>query len=159
VTRERSDQEPSCGQPVATLQLDDPQATMILGLLYEKRGETERYLRSYPDYDEPKPTDSCCEFHLVRFEESLRERGVLHQRLARVQGLIETVEALTFSEEPSTSVRPDRVELVYRAAGGELIHQNVTELTDAGTAINPETGDDLEIIAVTVGHPNDRAHP
>lgn len=40
----------------------------------------------------------------------------------------------------------DEITLVYISEDGQLYYQNVSDLPDSGTLIDPETGDDLELL-------------
>lgn len=134
----------------ATLVLTQRQTSHLLSALYDKVGETKRYLSSYPSSDQPGPLDSCCAAHLERFQENLRQRAALLERQRDTQGLIDMFEAATFSEQAPLTVRPADADLVYRASDGELLRQPVSDVATVGTLIDPETGDDLEVITVSL---------
>ena len=51
---------------------------------------------------------------------------------------------------PGIGVKPEKVVLWYRDENGGLHSQSVADLVDVGTLIDPETGDDMEIVWVEV---------
>lgn len=80
-------------RPAITIRADAQAGQNLLSALYDKKFETERYLRSYPDADEgPTELDSCCRGHLFRYEMREQEAESLRQRLAELKDLIEQVE-------------------------------------------------------------------
>lgn len=42
-------------------------------------------------------------------------------------------------------ISTDEIELIYRADDGQELTQPLTDVTEVGTLIDPETGDDMEI--------------
>ncbi|MDR0592606.1 MAG: hypothetical protein LBG60_04975 [Bifidobacteriaceae bacterium] len=42
------------------------------------------------------------------------------------------------------------ITLVYRSPAGEIFHQPVSDITECGTLIDPETGDDMDLVEVLV---------
>jgi len=51
---------------------------------------------------------------------------------------------------PGIGVKPEKVTLWYQDAAGGLHPQPVTDVVEVGTLIDPDTGDDMQIIWVEV---------
>lgn len=49
-----------------------------------------------------------------------------------------------------TTVRAEKATLIYEDSEGRSYEQPLSDITEAGTLINPETGDDLEVVAARV---------
>lgn len=45
---------------------------------------------------------------------------------------------------------PSEVAVIYRSEDGEEYTQTVSDIAEVGTLIDPETGDDMEIIRVEI---------
>ncbi|MDJ0458299.1 hypothetical protein PUN71_013925 [Arthrobacter sp. NQ7] len=132
------------------------QADILLDTLVDKSVETDHYLLSCLK-DEPDKTDTCCDAHLARFEQRALQRKALLERKAEVQRLIALIEAIRPAFEASgsspvstTAVDLSGVTLVYRDAAGKTHEQPLTDIGSAGTLIDPDSGDDLELIAALV---------
>jgi hypothetical protein len=48
---------------------------------------------------------------------------------------------------------PEHATLVYRDSVGNLHEQPVVDVVEVGTLIDPETGDDMEIIGINISNP------
>lgn len=125
------------------------QADILLDTLADKSVETDHYLLSYSK-DEPDKTDTCCDAHLARFEQRALQRKALLERKAEVQHLITVVEASRSSPGSATTVDLSGVTLIYRGAAGKTYLQPLADIESAGTLIDPDSGNDLELIAALV---------
>jgi hypothetical protein len=132
------------------------QADILLDTLIDKSVESDHYLLSYPK-DEPDKTDTCCDAHLARFEQRALQRKALLERKAEVQHLIALIEAIRPAFEASgsspvstTAVDLSGVTLVYRDTAGKTHEQPLADIGSTGTLIDPDSGDDLELIAALV---------
>lgn len=54
--------------------------------------------------------------------------------------------------EPFDELKLEQYELIYRDTTGVKHYQPVADLTEVGTLIDPETGDDMELIALRRAH-------
>lgn len=138
------------------LEITSTQASTILNALWNKASEINHYLRSFPA-DGPTETDSCCTAHLSRFGEQIRMRDALREQKTQVRELIDRLEVLQVAgaavgtaQEGTTSIEPSSVTLVYRSVAGEPHEQPLADITGCGTLIDPETGDDLELVAALI---------
>ncbi len=136
--------------------LTEVQQNILLNALYEKLVETKQYLSSYRHDKEPGPLDTCCAGHLARFNERKRSRDALLDRKRRVRTLINLFE----SADPTTTtqtaaVELDAVTLVYTDEDGQTHEQPLSDLTTAGTLIDPQNGDDLELHSARIQLPAD----
>lgn len=140
------------------LALTAEQTRTIIGSLYDTLVDTRRYLSSYRQDDQPGPLDTCCDAHRARFEERREQAESLRAReahLLELIALVEKAEAGT-GAEPSLghagdAVDPERIVLVYRDERGRAHEQPLVDITSAGTLIDPNTGNDLELVSARVG--------
>ncbi|WP_314191961.1 hypothetical protein [uncultured Arthrobacter sp.] len=139
----------AAAQQHLNLSITARQADVLLDTLADKSVETDDYLLSYPK-DEPDKTDTCCDAHLARFEQRALQRKALLERKAEVQHLITVVEASRSSPGSTTTVDLSGVTLIYRDAAGKTYEQPLADIESAGTLIDPDSGNDLELIAALV---------
>lgn len=86
-------------EPTILIELTEEQRHAVVGSLYSKRSETDRYLLSYThDGDEPGDLDSCCKGHLARYRERISQRNALREEKTRLERLIEIID----SAEPAS---------------------------------------------------------
>lgn len=82
--------------PTIVIELTEEQRHAVVGALYDKIGDTDRYLLSFiHDGDEPGELDSCCKGHLARYRERISQRNMLREektRLERLIGIIDSAE-------------------------------------------------------------------
>lgn len=143
-------------QPRASIALTPQELSLMLGALYDKVVETTHYLVSYPKNDEPEVLDSCCAAHLARFRDRISQRDSLREREADMRSLIERLEALTpGSESEAKQVPLSAITLIYSDQSGQTFTQPLADITSAGTLIDPENGDDLELGAAFVQSTHD----
>ena len=134
-----------------TVTLDAEQTNIVLGSLYARKVELKHNLSSYSDVEHgPEPTDLCCQAHRMRFERRAQERASLEASQRDVVALIEPLETEgSRGSEPfePTGVDLERITLVYRSEVGEEYDQSLSDITSVGTLIDPDTGDDLELVS------------
>ncbi|MFF1880247.1 hypothetical protein ACFVVC_02095 [Pseudarthrobacter sp. NPDC058196] len=146
----------AAAQPRLALSITAGQADILLDALCTRSVETDNYLLSYPK-NEPGKTDTCCDAHLARFEQRALQRMALLERKAEVQQIIDLIEAIrpafkAFGPAPQSTAAVDLfgVTLVYRDGAGRTHEQPLTDITSAGTLIDPDSGSDLELVAALV---------
>lgn len=137
-----------------TVTLDAEQTNIVLGALYARKVELKHYLSSYSDVEHgPEPTDLCCKAHRMRFERRAQERASLEANQRDVVALIEPLEtegsggSKPFEPPEPTGVDLERITLVYRSEVGEEYDQSLSDITSVGMLIDPDTGDDLELVS------------
>lgn len=132
-------------EPKVLVAMSPRQAGIVTQALITAKRETQSHLTSYPSTDEPRPTDSCCLAHRSFFEDRLRQRGVLRDRVDLIDELIAAIEPIADGLAPEVEIGLDAVVLVYRDEDGEDHEQPLPDITSAGTLIDPDSGDDLEL--------------
>lgn len=86
----------------------------------------------------------------MRFQRRAQERASLEASQRDVVALIEPLETEgSRGSEPfePTGVDLERITLVYRSEVGEEYDQSLSDITSVGTLIDPDTGDDLELVS------------
>ncbi|MGW0881327.1 hypothetical protein [Streptomyces sp. NPDC002671] len=79
--------------PTISIELTEHQQAVVLDALYDKSIETDRYLGSYRDAEEPGPLDNCCAGHLARFKERSSQRADLLERKQNIRSAINIVDS------------------------------------------------------------------
>lgn len=127
--------------PIIRIELTEKQQSLLLTALAEKSVETDVYLVGYRGEEKPGPMDTCCEAHQLRFDERQRQRLSLKKQQKRLTKLTRLIEG----SQRVQSVPLDQITLVYRDWAGEQHTQPLADITEAGTLIDPESGDDLSL--------------
>jgi hypothetical protein len=125
-------------EPTITIELTEEQRHAVVGALYDKLGETDRYLLTFAhDGDEPGALDSCCNAHLARYKERISQRDALRGQKALFVRLIEIIDGAQPSSWSNTVPRALAEALTDRedaeschAAAWLAEHENDDELWD-----------------------------
>lgn len=72
-----------------TVQITEQQREIVLGALYDKLLDCDRYIFGSEEKDAPGPLDTCCEGHLVRYEQRLANYRALKAQKEAVEATIE----------------------------------------------------------------------
>jgi hypothetical protein len=142
-------------EPVIRIELTSKQQSLLLTALAEKSVETDVYLAGYRDDAKPGPMDTCCPAHQMRFDERQRQRTALVKQRKVLKKLTRLIE----NPQSIASVPLDQITLMYRDAEGNQHEQPLQDITTAGTLIDPENGDDLDleraIVKISRSHVDD----
>lgn len=73
---------------MTTVTLTETQLNAVLSGLFNELLDCDRYISGSKEPDEPRPEDSCCDFHLMRYEDRRKTYLSLKERKRNVEDTI-----------------------------------------------------------------------
>jgi hypothetical protein len=150
-TTDAPDQSESEPTPTATVEVTEEQRSLVVSALYENLLDRERYLTGSRADAEPRPEDTCCSFHQMRYE---RDRDI-HRSLLdfknRIQATIDLFEGLVVDQTVplTTGQASEPVEPAQPTAllGSELIAaERARQITEEGYDAAHDHGHGVQLI-------------